>query len=271
MRVTLYVLAAVRRRLLVLSLVDPARPRGRRQHCGQIVTTQPTVVLQALDPSIIKTIDVREGERVKAGDVLATLDPTFATADVGALEAADRQPRRADRARRGRAGADRPYDADADRRRGGARATASCRRRYYAQRKAQFDAQMRAYDEQIAQYKATIAKLQNNEARYGDRAKLAKESRADARDAWPRRRSAAGSICWPPPTRRPSCCAISNSTATAWSRRSTSSRRRPRRATPLSSNGSAQTSQELVTARNAARHRRRSSSKRPASTRIWCA
>ena len=52
---------------------------------GQIVTTEPTIVVQALDPSIIKTLDVRDGQRVKAGDVLATLDPTFATADVSAL------------------------------------------------------------------------------------------------------------------------------------------------------------------------------------------
>ena len=43
------------------------------------------------------------------------------------------------------------------------------------QRKAQFDAQVRSYNEQIAQVTATIAKLQNNRARYTDRAKLAKE------------------------------------------------------------------------------------------------
>ena len=53
---------------------------------GQIVTTEPTIVLQALDPSIIKTIDVQEGERVKRGQLLATLDPTFAAADVGAAQ-----------------------------------------------------------------------------------------------------------------------------------------------------------------------------------------
>ena len=52
---------------------------------GQIVTTEPTIVVQALDPSIIKTLEVREGQRVKAGEVLATLDPTFAAADVSAL------------------------------------------------------------------------------------------------------------------------------------------------------------------------------------------
>ena len=50
------------------------------------MTTQPTAVVQALDAAIIKTINVREGERVKAGDELATLDPTFAAADVEALK-----------------------------------------------------------------------------------------------------------------------------------------------------------------------------------------
>jgi len=53
---------------------------------GQIVTTQPTIVVQALDPSLIKTLNVHEGQRVKAGEVLGTLDPTFAAADVSALK-----------------------------------------------------------------------------------------------------------------------------------------------------------------------------------------
>ena len=48
-------------------------------------------------------------------------------------------------------------------------------RALYLQRKAQYDDQMRAYDEQIAQISATIAKLKNSEARYADRARLAKE------------------------------------------------------------------------------------------------
>jgi hemolysin D len=43
------------------------------------------------------------------------------------------------------------------------------------QRKAQFDAQIHSYDEQIAQTKATIAKSENDSVRYGDRAKLARE------------------------------------------------------------------------------------------------
>src|ERR1700758_2657146 len=51
---------------------------------GQIVTTEPTIVLQALDPSIIKTLDVQAGERVKGSQLLATLDPTLTAADVAA-------------------------------------------------------------------------------------------------------------------------------------------------------------------------------------------
>ena len=42
-------------------------------------------MLQALDPSIIKTLDVKEGDRVQKGQLLATLDPTFTEADVRAL------------------------------------------------------------------------------------------------------------------------------------------------------------------------------------------
>ena len=45
----------------------------------------------------------------------------------------------------------------------------------FAQRKSQYDEQMRAYNSQIAQYTATLAKLKNNEARYADRMELAKE------------------------------------------------------------------------------------------------
>src|SRR6202043_2451002 len=48
-------------------------------------------------------------------------------------------------------------------------------REYYLQRKAQFDAQMRGYNEQIAQTRATIAKYQNDQARYGERAKISKQ------------------------------------------------------------------------------------------------
>jgi hemolysin D len=140
---------------------------------GMIVTTQPTLVIQALDPSIIKTIDVREGERVNAGEVLATLDPTFASADVSALKSQvaslDAQIARAEAEL-----AKKPYLPPPSMDPAGSQ-YGELQKSYFQQRKGQFDAQLHAYDEQIAQLKTTLAKLENDQARYGDRAKLAKE------------------------------------------------------------------------------------------------
>ena len=54
---------------------------------GRVVSRSATMVLQPLEASIVRSIDVHEGESVQAGQVLAQLDPTFAAADVGALAA----------------------------------------------------------------------------------------------------------------------------------------------------------------------------------------
>ena len=53
---------------------------------GRIVARTPTSVVQPLETAIVRSIDVREGQVVRRGEVLARLDPTFATADAGALE-----------------------------------------------------------------------------------------------------------------------------------------------------------------------------------------
>jgi HlyD family secretion protein len=48
---------------------------------GRLVNPLPNVVVQPLESGIVKTIEVRSGQVVKSGDVLATLDSTFAEAD----------------------------------------------------------------------------------------------------------------------------------------------------------------------------------------------
>ena len=53
---------------------------------GKVVATAANVVVQPLETSIVRSIDVREGQLVKNGDLLARLDPTFAAADAGSLE-----------------------------------------------------------------------------------------------------------------------------------------------------------------------------------------
>lgn len=53
---------------------------------GKIVTDAQTVVIQPLETSVIRTIDVRVGQFVKKGEIIATLDPTFAEADVAQVK-----------------------------------------------------------------------------------------------------------------------------------------------------------------------------------------
>jgi HlyD family secretion protein len=54
---------------------------------GQVVAETPNIVVQPLDTSIVRSINVHEGQTVHAGDLLARLDPTFAAADAGSSEA----------------------------------------------------------------------------------------------------------------------------------------------------------------------------------------
>lgn len=53
---------------------------------GRIIALSATSVVQPLETAIIRSIDVHEGDQVSKGQILARLDPTFATADLGALQ-----------------------------------------------------------------------------------------------------------------------------------------------------------------------------------------
>jgi HlyD family secretion protein len=48
---------------------------------GKIATSDSGIVIQPVETSVVRSVVVRMGQQVKAGDVLATLDPTFAKAD----------------------------------------------------------------------------------------------------------------------------------------------------------------------------------------------
>jgi hemolysin D len=233
---------------------------------GMIVTTQPTLVIQALDPSIIKTIDVREGERVNAGEVLATLDPTFASADVSALKSQvaslDAQIARAEAEL-----AKKPYlpppsmDPAASQ-------YGELQKSYFQQRKGQFDAQLHAYDEQIAQLKTTLAKLENDQARYGDRAKLAKEVE-DMRATLAAAQVGSRLNLLAATDTKTELLRYAEYAHNSLIENQHSSNRRSRTAMPSSSNGSARRARSSSPrAVSATRHC--SSSKRRPSTRIWC-
>ncbi len=54
---------------------------------GKIVTGNSEIVIQPVEMSVVRSVAVKMGQQVKAGDVLATLDPTFAKADRDELTA----------------------------------------------------------------------------------------------------------------------------------------------------------------------------------------
>ena len=54
---------------------------------GLVVSLSPTILVQPLGTAIVRSIEVREGQHVRAGEILARLDPTFAAADAAALVA----------------------------------------------------------------------------------------------------------------------------------------------------------------------------------------
>ena len=170
-RLTLFTLAGLFIALVAVTVFMQMN-RVVTSNAGLIVTTEPTIVLQALDPSIIKSLEAQEGERVKSGQLLATLDPTFAAADVSAATA-QIASLEAEIARTEAELAHRDFNPPVGTTPEGA--YMALQRAYFVERKAQFDAQLLAYNEQIAQNNATIRKLKDDLAHYEDRVKISQE------------------------------------------------------------------------------------------------
>ena len=137
---------------------------------GKIVAKEAVNTFQALDPSIITAIEVREGQEVQAGQLLATLDPTFATADVEQLR---RQMAGLDaQIARSLAEQNRVPFAPA------AASVASVsyadlQGRLFAERAAQLHAQILSFDEKIKATAASIDGLEADQAHLAERVKIA--------------------------------------------------------------------------------------------------
>ncbi len=165
-RVTVYALAAflvVCVGLMFLTRLD----RIVTSQGGKVVPLDQVNVFQALDPSIIKSIDVREGDQVKTGQLLATLDPTFAVADVNQLKlqiaSLETQVIR-DKAELSNSPLVFP-----DRKEPEFVNYAGLQKALYDQRVAQYNAQVVSFDSKISQARATLKKLQKDDERYAQR------------------------------------------------------------------------------------------------------
>lgn len=137
---------------------------------GKLVTTAPTIVVQPMETSLIRTINVRAGDIVRQGDILATLDPTFTAADVGQLEY-KLASLAAQIARLEAELDDRPYLPPE----GTVTADERLQAITYAKRRQQFEARLRAFDQQLAQAEAGIATKKADWQRLSARLAVAKE------------------------------------------------------------------------------------------------
>jgi HlyD family secretion protein len=118
---------------------------------GKLITTRPTLVVQPLERSVIRSIDVGVGEVVRAGQTLARLDATFVQSDADQLRARlrslDAQVLR--------------LSAEANNQSYTPPVTPTredeLQAALYAQRRAYVDAQLHNYDKQIAGAQAVLA------------------------------------------------------------------------------------------------------------------
>jgi len=171
-RMTIHVLAAAILVVVVLSMFAKV-DRIVTSSSGKIIATVKSNVFQALDDnSIIKSIDVKEGDRVVKGQILARLDPTFSGADVQQLHdqiaSLDAQIARAEGEQSGH---EPEFSLGAD---ASDRQYVALQRRLYAQRVANYQAQINSFDQKISQTMATIKKAEDDETRLKQRDQIAK-------------------------------------------------------------------------------------------------
>jgi HlyD family secretion protein len=128
---------------------------------GRIATATPPIVLQPMERAIVRELRVRPGDVVTKGEVLATLDPTFAEADAAALQTQLRALWA--QARRLRAEADgQPLEAGA-----APEADDGLQTALYRQRQAEYAARVNAYDADIARLQASLRTLEDGRGALG--------------------------------------------------------------------------------------------------------
>jgi HlyD family secretion protein len=171
-RATLFVLSAFLVSLVAIACLTRI-DRVITSLNGSIVPAGHINVLQALDPSIIKTINVREGEQVHPGQLLATLDATFTSADLtqAKLQIASLETQVA----REEAELNQRPLAFSDKSDPDFQKYAALQKALYGQRVAQYTAQINSFESKIKETQAAIEKLRGDDARYRQRDEILKK------------------------------------------------------------------------------------------------
>jgi hemolysin D len=172
-RITTILLASFVVSLAVLTAVASVERTVTNPNGKIVLAADMLNVYQAFDPSIIKSINVREGEVIEPGQVIATLDPTFAAADVKqySLQVASltAQIARDEAELAGKPLVYPPTD-DPD-----LLGYQKIQMALHEQMMANYKSQIDGFDSQIKQYTATINKYEVDAAHYNTREGYAKQ------------------------------------------------------------------------------------------------
>lgn len=163
-RYTIMSLAIFLALLLVIAGVVPI-DRVVTTH-GRVVPLSPNIVMQPLTTAIVRSIDVREGEFVKKGQLLAQLDPTFAQADESSL-AEKVASLGAEVARLRAEAAGKPYLTDGT-------PSSNLQAEIFAQRHAEYTFKVQDFNERIDSAKAKVAQAAADITSYAQRLAVAR-------------------------------------------------------------------------------------------------
>ena len=170
-RLTLHVMLAAFVFFIVWASVSPVEKIVVAH--GRLVNPLPNIVVQPLDTSIIQSIDVRVGQVVKKGQLLATLDPTFTAADEQQLrvrlESLNTQAAGLRAELAGQPGAVTSSGSTAD---------AQLQAQLSTERKANFEAQKTKMDQNIARLKAGLETNKHDQVILAQRVKSLREVEA---------------------------------------------------------------------------------------------
>ena len=136
---------------------------------GRLATATPPIVLQPLDRAIIRELKVKAGDVVTKGQVLATLDATFAQADLASMSAQHRsltaQLRRVEAEVNGT-----PFVLEAS-----PTSDDLLQSTLYSQRRAQYESQLRVYDQDVERRHSNLRATEDERASQTKQLTVAKE------------------------------------------------------------------------------------------------
>ncbi|MGX5844356.1 HlyD family type I secretion periplasmic adaptor subunit [Mesorhizobium sp. ArgA1] len=133
---------------------------------GLVVSQSPNIIVQPLETAIVRSIDVREGQNVRAGQLLARLDATFASADLQSL-AIQVSTLEAEVARLKAEADGQAFNYD------GLDPSWTLQASIFERRKAVYDSKLDSFDRQLDELSSVISRSQSDAEGYRQRLKVA--------------------------------------------------------------------------------------------------